>query len=353
MPATDTNIAIISVAIVALIVITVILLNRTRVSKPATTARNEPGSTDNRRNEESSVDIFRQGLGKTRQSFFGRISQALGGSTVSDETWDDLEAVLIQSDVGTETTEKVISQLRERYRREGMTRPDQLQKALKEELRAMLKPPTPLNISGRELSVILIVGVNGSGKTTTIGKLAKRMMLNNRRPLIAAGDTFRAAAIEQLQLWGQRAEVPVIAGQPGSDPGAVVFDAVKAAKSRGHDILIVDTAGRLQTKFNLMEELRKIKGVMSKVVPDAPHEVLIVLDGTTGQNALSQAKGFSETAQLTGVIVTKLDGTAKGGMLFAIQQEMGLPIHYVGLGEKMEDLVFFNPDAFVDSLFEE
>ncbi|MEP7285730.1 MAG: signal recognition particle-docking protein FtsY [Chloroflexota bacterium] len=296
---------------------------------------------------------YQKGFAKTRQSFFGRISQALGNTQVTEETWDDLEAVLVQADVGMATTTLVIKSLRERYRREGMTRPDQVQKALKEELRKLLKPPTPLNISGRELSVILIVGVNGSGKTTTIGKLASRLNNNNRKVMIAAGDTFRAAAIDQLQVWGQRIGVPVIAGQPNGDPGAVVFDAVKAAKTRGNDILIVDTAGRLQTKFNLMEELRKIKGVMSKVVPDAPHETLIVLDGTTGQNALSQAKGFNETVQLTGVIVTKLDGTAKGGMLFAIQQELGLPIHYVGLGEAINDLVFFNPDSFVDSLFEE
>lgn len=294
-----------------------------------------------------------RGLKKTRESFFGRISQALGGSTVTEETWDDLESLLVQADVGMATTTQLIGKLKDRYRREGMTKPEQLRKALKEELRALLKPPTPLNISGRDLSVVLIVGVNGSGKTTTIGKLAKRMMLNNRKVLIAAGDTFRAAAIEQLQQWGQRVSVPVIAGLPGGDPGAVVYDAVKAAHARGNDILIVDTAGRLQTKFNLMEELRKIKGVMSKVVPDAPHEVLIVLDGTTGQNALSQAKGFSDAVKLTGVIVTKLDGTSKGGMLFAIQQEMELPIHYVGLGESVDDLVFFNPDSFVDSLFEE
>jgi fused signal recognition particle receptor len=313
------------------------------LSKPA--ARNEQ--------EIAGVDIFRQGLSKTRQSFFGRINQALGNVDITEETWEDLEAMLVQSDVGVATTELLIKRLRERYRREGMTRPDQLRKALKEELRALLKPPTPLNISGRELSVILIVGVNGSGKTTTIGKLARRLVNNNRKVMIAAGDTFRAAAIEQLQQWGERAGSPVIAGLPGGDPGAVVFDAIKAAKSRGYDVLIVDTAGRLQTKYNLMEELRKIKGVMSKVVPDAPHEVLIVLDGTTGQNALSQAKGFSEAVKLTGVIVTKLDGTAKGGMVFAIQQEMGLPIHYVGLGERMEDLVFFSPDSFVDSLFEE
>ncbi len=296
---------------------------------------------------------FRDGLKKTRQSFFGRIAQAIGSTEVTEETWDDLESLLVQADVGVATTELLIKRLRERYKKEGMTRPEHLRQALKEELRALLKPPTPLDISGRELSVILIVGVNGSGKTTTIGKLAKRLENNNRRVLIAAGDTFRAAAIEQLQMWGQRTNVPVIAGQPGGDPGAVVYDAVKAAKTRGMDILLVDTAGRLQTKYNLMEELKKIKGVMSKVVPDAPHEVLIVLDGTTGQNALSQAKGFSEAVKLTGVIVTKLDGTAKGGMLFAIQQEMGLPIHYVGLGERTEDLVFFNPDAYVEGLFEE
>jgi len=299
------------------------------------------------------VGSFFKGLQKTRQSFFGRLNQALGSTQVTEETWDDLEALLIQSDVGTDTTDYVIKRLKDRYKREGMTRADQVRKALKEELRALLKPPTPLNLSGRELSVILIVGVNGSGKTTTIGKLANRLVRNNRKVMIAAGDTFRAAAIEQVELWGQRVGAPVIAGTPNSDPGAVVFDAIKAAHSRGYEILIVDTAGRLQTKFNLMKELEKIEGVMSKVVPDAPHEVLIVLDGTTGQNALSQAKGFSEAVKLTGVIVTKLDSTAKGGMLFAIQREMGLPIHYVGLGEKMDDLIFFNPDAFVDSLFEE
>jgi fused signal recognition particle receptor len=234
-----------------------------------------------------------------------------------------------------------------------MTRPEQLQAGLRQELRKLLSAPKPLNIAGRELSVVLIVGVNGSGKTTTIGKLALRLMRNNRKVMLAAGDTFRAAAIEQLQLWGQRVGAPVVASQQGSDPGAVVYDAVSAAKARGHDVLLVDTAGRLQTKYNLMEELRKVKGVMAKVVPDAPHEVLIVLDGTTGQNALSQAKGFSEAAQLTGVIVTKLDSTAKGGMLFAVQSEMGLPIHYVGLGEGMDDLILFDPDSFVESLFDD
>ncbi len=290
---------------------------------------------------------------KTRSSFFGRIAQALGRSTVTEDSWDEIETLLVQADVGMATTTYLMDRLRERYRHQGMTRPDQLLQALKEELRALLKVPQTLNVSGRELSVILIAGVNGSGKTTTIGKLANRLKRNNRKVLLAAGDTFRAAAIEQLQLWGQRIGVPVIAGQPGGDPGAVVYDAIQSARARESDVLIVDTAGRLQTKYNLMEELRKIKSVMTKLIPDAPHESLIVLDGTTGQNALSQAKGFTEAVQLTGVIVAKLDSTAKGGMIFAIQQELGLPIHYVGLGEGMDDLVLFNPEAFVDSLFEE
>jgi fused signal recognition particle receptor len=299
------------------------------------------------------MDLFRKGLSKTRGGFFGRIAQALGGSEVTEETWEDLETLMVQADVGVKTTGVLMKHLRDRYRKDGMTRPDQLQKALKQELRALLKPPTPLNVSGRPLSVVLIAGVNGSGKTTTIGKLANRFKNNGRKVMIAAGDTFRAAAIEQLQLWGKRVDAPVIANQPGSDPGAVVFDSIKAAQARGADVLLVDTAGRLQNKTNLMEELRKIKGVMSKLIPDAPHEVLIILDGTTGQNALNQALGFAEAVQLTGVIVTKLDSTAKGGMLFAIQQELGLPIHYVGLGEGITDLILFEPDSFVDSLFDD
>jgi fused signal recognition particle receptor len=296
---------------------------------------------------------YRKGLSKTRVSFFGRIKQALGATQVTEETWEEIETLLIQADVGMETTLKLMARVRERYRRQGMTRPEQVQAAFRQELRDLLLPPQPLNISGRDLSVVLIVGVNGSGKTTTIGKLALRLIRNNRKVMLAAGDTFRAAAIEQLQLWGERVGAPVITGKPNADPGAVVYDAVNAAKARGYDVLLVDTAGRLQTKYNLMEELKKVRGVISKALPDAPHETLIVLDGTTGQNALSQAKGFTEAVKLTGVIVTKLDGTAKGGMIFAIQSELGLPIHYIGLGERMDDLILFNPDAFVDSLFED
>ena len=299
------------------------------------------------------MESLRKGLQRTRQSFFGRIAQALGSTEIDDETWDDVEGLLIQADVGVETTIHLVERVRERVRKEGLTRQDQLQQALQEELRALLNAPPPLNLSGRDLSVVLVVGVNGCGKTTSIGKMAYRLKNAGRNPVIAAGDTFRAAAIEQVQLWGERVGVPVIAGQPNADPGAVVYDAVLAARARGHDVLIVDTAGRLHTKFNLMEELRKVRGVIQKVIPDAPHETLLVLDGTTGQNALAQARHFQEAVDVTGAIVTKLDSTAKGGMIFAIYQELKLPIHYIGVGEGIHDLLFFNPDQFVAGLFDE
>ncbi len=299
------------------------------------------------------MGIFRSGLSKTRQSFIGRLGQMLGASNINDETWDDIEAVLLQADLGVETTAKVLDDLKARARREGISKADRLHDALKAALRSLLQTPPPMNISGRPLSIVLIVGVNGSGKTTSIAKLANRLNRAGRKVMLAAGDTFRAAAIEQLQTWGQRIDVPVIAGKPGSDPAALVFDASAAAKARGRDILIVDTAGRLHTNANLMEELAKIKAVSQRVIPDAPHEVLLVLDGTTGQNALQQARKFREMVDVTGIIVTKLDSTAKGGMVFAIYNELKLPVHYVGLGEGMDDLVLFNPENFVNSLFDE
>jgi fused signal recognition particle receptor len=299
------------------------------------------------------LGIFRSGLAKTRQSFFGRISQLLGNTDLDDDTWDDIEAVLIQADVGVAATQRIMEDLKARVKRDGITRADQLNIALKETLRGLLVTPPPMNVSGRPLSIILVVGVNGSGKTTSIAKLANRLNRAGRKVMLAAGDTFRAAAIEQLQTWGQRVGVPVIAGQPGSDPAAVVYDATAAAHSRGHDILIVDTAGRLHTNYNLMEELAKIKSVSGKVVPDAPHEVLLVLDGTTGQNALQQAQKFREMVEVTGVIVTKLDGTAKGGMVFSVFNDLHLPVHYIGLGEGVNDLVLFSPENFVNSLFDE
>ena len=294
-----------------------------------------------------------KGMQKTRRGFFGRIAEVFAASEIDDETWEDVEALLLQADVGVPTTMSLIDTMQQRVSRENIKRAEALTAALQEELSSLLIEPKPLNLSGRELSVVLVAGVNGSGKTTSIGKMAQRMRLNNRKVILAAGDTFRAAAIEQLQLWGERADVPVIAGQPGSDPGAVVFDAINAARARNAEVLFVDTAGRLHSNFNLMAELVKVRDVLRKVIPDAPHETLLVLDGTTGQNALVQAKKFQEAIDVTGLIVTKLDSTAKGGMLFAIQQELGLPVHYIGIGEGLHDLVFFNPTSFVDSLFEE
>jgi fused signal recognition particle receptor len=299
------------------------------------------------------LGIFRSGLAKTRQSFFGRIAQMLGNTEIDEDTWDDVEAILIQADLGVATAQTVIEDLKDRVAREGITRQEDLHQALKASLQSLLKTPPPMNISGRPLSIILIVGVNGSGKTTSIAKLANRLHNAGRKVMLAAGDTFRAAAIEQLQTWGERVGVPVIAGKQGSDPAALVFDAVSAAKARGYEILVIDTAGRLHTNYNLMEELAKIKAVAQRVVPDAPHEVLLVLDGTTGQNALQQAQKFREMVDVTGVIVTKLDGTAKGGMVFSIFNELHLPVHYVGLGEGVNDLVFFSPEHFVNSLFDE
>ena len=300
------------------------------------------------------MGVFRRGLSKTRQSFFGRISQMLGNTEIDEDTWDDMETLLIQADVGFDTTVKVLDALQDRVRAEGMTKTDQLQGALKETLADLLEFPPAMDIAGRELSIILIVGVNGSGKTTSIAKLAHRLKnLSRRKVMIAAGDTFRAAAIEQLQTWGARVDVPVIANRPGSDPGAVVYDATVAAKSRGYEILIIDTAGRLQNNFNLMRELTKISEVSGKVVPGAPHEVLLVLDGTTGQNAIEQAKKFQEASGVTGVIVSKLDSTAKGGMVFSIFNDLQLPVHYLGLGEAIDDLVLFTPEFFVESLFDD
>ncbi|TVR23375.1 MAG: signal recognition particle-docking protein FtsY [Anaerolineaceae bacterium] len=295
------------------------------------------------------MSLFNRGLSKTRKSFFGRIAAMLGSSEITDEIWDDIEAILIQADLGVNTTLTLIDDLRS----QGITKQEELQVALRGSLQSLLQFPPPLDVSGRELSIILVVGVNGSGKTTSIGKLAHRLMLGRRKVMLAAADTFRAAAIDQLKLWGERVGAPVIANKPNSDPAAVVYDATAAAKARGYEILIVDTAGRLHTNYNLMEELAKIRQVSGKVVPGAPHEVLLVLDGTTGQNALQQAKKFKEMIDVTGVIVTKLDGTPKGGMVFSVFNDLQLPVHYVGLGEGMDDMVLFNPEIFVKSLFDE
>jgi fused signal recognition particle receptor len=295
---------------------------------------------------------IRSSLARTRRSVFGQIAGLLGTSDIDEETWEDLEALLIQSDVGVETTLEIVEHLRQRVQREGIVKAQDLQQVLREELRALLQAPEPSKVDDpRLLTVVLVVGVNGSGKTTSIGKLAHYYRQRGRKVLLVAGDTFRAAAIDQLQVWGGRANVPVLAGQPGGDPGAVLYDAVQSSRARGVELLIVDTAGRLHTQYNLMAELKKMYGVAKKNVHDAPHETLLVLDASTGQNALSQAKHFQEAVDVTGVILAKLDGSAKGGMVFAIRETLGLPVRFVGTGESIEDLAEFDPDVFIDGLF--
>jgi fused signal recognition particle receptor len=296
---------------------------------------------------------IRESLSRTRQSVFGQIAGVLGMGEIDEDTWDDLEALLVQADVGVPTTLALIESMQERVSRDGLTRTDQLVQVLKKEMRAVLASPPPFELEqSRQLTVVMVVGVNGSGKTTTIGKLAHKYRGDGRRVMLVAADTFRAAAIDQLKIWGERADVPVISGQPGGDPAAITYDGIRASRGRNYDLLIVDTAGRLHTKFNLMKELEKVYSVCKKSVHQAPHEVLLVLDASTGQNALVQAQRFKESVNVTGVILAKLDGTAKGGMLFAIYRELGLPVRFVGTGERLQDLAPFDPDQFIDALFE-
>lgn len=293
-----------------------------------------------------------QGLARTRNAVFSRIAALLGASEVTPQVWEELEELLIQADVGVETTLALMDRLRRRSRDEAILRADRLRDALNEELRALLSSPPPLNLGGRPLDVILIVGVNGSGKTTSIAKLGYRYRQEGRKVLLAAADTFRAAAMDQLRIWGERAGCPVVSGPEGGDPGAVVYDALQAARSRGMDMVIVDTAGRLHTRYNLMEELKKVRRVAARAVEGAPHETLLVLDATTGQNALSQARHFLEAVEVTGVILAKLDSTARGGMVFAIARELKLPVRFVGTGEGLDDLAPFDPDTFIRGLWE-
>ncbi len=295
-----------------------------------------------------------QSLSRTRRSYFGRIRGLLARGEVNEALWQELEELLIQADVGVETTVALIEQLRERVDKEGLREA----RAIREMLKSDLKGVVTLDREGPRywedgLWVILVVGVNGSGKTTSIAKLARYHQDRGRRVLLAAADTFRAAAIEQLKIWGQRLGVDVVAHQPGGDPGAVVYDAIEAGQARDADLLIIDTAGRLHTKYNLMEELKKLRRVAAGRIPEAPQEVVLVLDATTGQNALTQAKYFQETVEVTGVLVAKLDGTAKGGIVFAIAKELGIPIQYVGTGERLEDLAEFDAEEFVEGLFAE
>ncbi|MDI3275805.1 signal recognition particle-docking protein FtsY [Pseudomonas sp. AL03] len=311
------------------------------------------------RTEETKAGFFarlKQGLSKTSASIGeGMASLFLGRKIIDDELLEDIETRLLTADVGVEATSVIIQHLTQKVARKELADADALYKSLQAELAAMLKPvEQPLKITSQSKPfVILVVGVNGAGKTTTIGKLAKKLQLEGKKVMLAAGDTFRAAAVEQLQVWGERNKIPVIAQHTGADSASVIFDAVQAAKARGIDVLIADTAGRLHTKDNLMEELKKVRRVISKLDADAPHEVLLVLDAGTGQNAISQAKQFNQTVELTGLALTKLDGTAKGGVIFALAKQFGLPIRYIGVGEGIDDLRTFEAEPFVQALFAE
>jgi fused signal recognition particle receptor len=298
------------------------------------------------------ADIFtrwRDGLTRSSKAAFGRLASLFGATEIDQGTWDELEGLLIQADLGLETTESVIESLRAAVRTQGMRRAAELQPLLEAELRLRLDAPPALDFPARP-SVILLVGVNGSGKTTTAAKLGRRFAEAGKRVLLVGADTFRAAAVDQLQVWAERLELPIVAGQMGSDPGAVVYDAIQSAVAKNYDLVLVDTAGRLHTRFNLMEELKKVYRVAGKGLAGAPHAVWLVLDATTGQNALVQARAFKEAVGVTGVILAKLDSSARGGMAFAIQRELGLPILFAGLGERPEDLTPFDPDGFVKGI---
>lgn len=299
-------------------------------------------------------DRLKAGLKKTTDGLVGRIDAlVLGKKEIDADTLEELEEILITSDIGVKTTVELIRSLEQRLSRNELKDGAALRAALKEELHKRLDAHHALlNIEGTAPFVMLVVGVNGVGKTTTIGKLAAKYAAEGKKVLLAAGDTFRAAAAEQLEVWGERAGVAVVRHQEGADPSAVAFDACKAALSRGTELLIIDTAGRLHTKVNLMEEMKKIHRVIGREIPGAPHETLLVLDGATGQNALSQARLFKESAGVTGLVLTKLDGTAKGGIVVAVSHEFGLPVRFIGVGESIDDLREFDPREFVDAIFQ-
>lgn len=301
-----------------------------------------------------------KGLAKTKSNVFAKLSRAVAGkSKVDDEVLDNLEEVLVTSDVGIDTTLRIIDRIEKRVARDKYINTAELNAILKEEIAALLAENNKETEADFEAAltkkpyVIMVVGVNGVGKTTTIGKLAYQFKKAGKKVYLGAADTFRAAAVEQLVIWGERVGVPVVKQQMGSDPASVAFDALTSAKANDADVVIIDTAGRLHNKVNLMNELTKIKNVMQKVVPDAPHEVLLVLDGSTGQNAFEQAKQFTRATHVTALAITKLDGTAKGGVVIGISDQFHIPVRYIGLGEKMEDLQLFDREQFVETLFEQ
>lgn len=305
--------------------------------------------------EKESLD---QGLQKTKESFLGKLTKAVAGkSTVDEEVLDNLEEALVGADVGIQTTVKIIGRIEQRVAKDKYLNTSDLNRMLQEEIEALLVESPDKGYrdfslpEGKKPFVILVVGVNGVGKTTTIGKLAHQFKQAGRSVLLGAGDTFRAAAVDQLTIWSERVGVPIVKKEMGSDPASVAFDAVNAAVARGADVLLIDTAGRLHNKAHLMEELSKIKRVIQKVIPEAPHEVLLVLDGSTGQNALEQAKHFTAATDVTALAITKLDGTAKGGVVLAIADQFRIPVKFIGVGERIEDLLVFDRHEFVDSLF--
>ena len=296
-------------------------------------------------------DRLKESLTKTKKSFVEKVETVLAGRKIDEETLEELEDILIMSDVGTKAASEIMAVIREKAKSGEAKDVESVKELLKKEMIEVLGEPQPLEVSRDKPFVILAVGVNGVGKTTTIGKLASRFRSHGLSVLIAAGDTFRAAAIEQLEIWAQRADTQLVKHQKGSDPAAVAFDAVVAAQNRGIDVVIVDTAGRLHTKVNLMDELKKVKRTIDKAMPGAPQEILLVVDATTGQNALRQAEMFNQTTGITGIALTKLDGTAKGGIVLAIKKGLGIPVRLIGVGERVEDLRDFDPKEFIEALF--
>jgi fused signal recognition particle receptor len=296
-------------------------------------------------------DKLKEKLVKTRESFIGKVETIFTGRKIDEKTLEELEETLIISDVGTKASSEIMAAIREKAKKGEANDVDSVKSLLKSEMTTLLGDPQPIMANSGKPFIILAIGVNGVGKTTTIGKLASRFRSEGLSVLLAAGDTFRAAGIEQLEIWANRAGTQLVKHQPGSDPAAVAYDAVIAAKSRNVDVVIIDTAGRLHTKSNLMEELKKIKRSIQKAMPEAPHETLLVVDGTTGQNALRQAEMFNKAAEVTGIALTKLDGTAKGGIIFAIKKDLGIPVKLIGVGEGIEDLRDFDPKEFVEALF--
>ncbi len=294
---------------------------------------------------------LKEGLTKTRKGFIEKVESLFTGRKIDEESLLDLEEILITADVGMKAVEEIMVSLREKAKKGEVKDATSLKEVLKKEMVSILNHPHTLVAHGNRPFVILAIGVNGVGKTTTIGKLASRFHSQGLSVLLAAGDTFRAAGIEQLEIWAKRANAQFVKHQSGSDPAAVAFDAIAAAQHRGTDVVIIDTAGRLHTKSPLMEELKKVKRVIEKAMPGAPQEILLVVDATTGQNALRQAEMFNETIGVTGVALTKLDGTAKGGIVFAIKKELGIPVRLIGIGESLDDLRDFNPEEFVEALF--